>query len=49
MGVFGLHALVGRRRDLNPGPPACESGVVAISLLVSFGNILAKLKMDTIK
>ncbi len=27
MGVFGLQTLVGRHRDLNPGPPAWESGV----------------------
>ncbi len=26
MGVFGLQTLVGRHADLNPGPPACESG-----------------------
>ena len=32
MGVFGLQTLVGRHRDSNPGPPACESGVVAITL-----------------
>ncbi len=28
MGVFGLQTLVGRHLDLNPGPPACESGVI---------------------
>ncbi len=32
MGVFGLQTLVGRHRDLNPGPPACKSRVVAITL-----------------
>ncbi len=32
MGVFGLQTLAGRHRDLNFGPPACESGVVAITL-----------------
>ncbi len=32
MGVFGLQTLVGWHRDPNPGPPACESGVVAIRL-----------------
>ncbi len=32
MGVFGLQTLVGKHRDLNPRPPACESGVVAIAL-----------------
>ncbi len=31
-GVFGLQTLVGGHRDLNPGPPACESGVIAITL-----------------
>ncbi len=31
MGVFWLQTLVGRHRDLNPGPPACESGIVAIT------------------
>ena len=33
-GVWGRWApkLVGRHRDLNPGPPACESGVVTITL-----------------
>ena len=27
MGVLGLQCLVGRHRDLNPRPIACESGV----------------------
>ena len=30
--VLAPNFLVGRQRDLNPGPPACESGVVAITL-----------------
>ena len=35
MGMDGLQTgrkLVGKHRDLNPGPPACESGVVTITL-----------------
>ncbi len=38
--------MVGRHRDLNPGPPACESGVVAIALRrpplkgILWGNVL---------
>ena len=32
MGVFGLQTLVGRHRDSNPGPLACESGVVTITI-----------------
>ena len=31
-GVLGLQTLVGRHWDSNPGPPACESGVIAITL-----------------
>ncbi len=45
-GVWGRWApkLVGRHRDLNPGPPACESGVLAITLrgpprYIKFKNI----------
>ncbi len=32
MGVYGLQTLVGQHRDSNPRPPACESGVVDITL-----------------
>ncbi len=31
-GVWAPNFLVGRHRDLNPRPPACKSGVVAITL-----------------
>ena len=43
MGVFGFQTLVGRHRDSNPGPPACKSGVIAITLrgppLVGIKNV----------
>ncbi len=31
-GCLGSKLLMGRHRDWNPGPPACESGVVAFTL-----------------
>ena len=42
MGMDGLQTgrkLVGRHRDLNPGPPACESGVLAVTLRGFMWNI----------